>query len=228
MNDEHLVSVIIPVFNGDRFLNEAIESVINQTYKNYEIIVVDDGSTDKSAEIAKSYNEVIYKYQDNGGVASARNTALKILNGDFVAFLDSDDYYPKDKLAIQMNHLLKNKTVDCCIGQLESFVEPGYNISPHDFDHFTKKEKIGLATLVANKFVFDKVGYFNINYIAGSDFEWITRAIELKVKIDVLPYIFLNRRIHDNNISIINKKYKHELRFSILKESLDRKRKKLN
>lgn len=228
MEEKHLVSIIIPVFNGGRFLNKAIESVLNQTYKNFEIIVVDDGSTDKSAEIAKSYNEVIYKYQENGGVASARNNALSKVRGDFIAFLDADDFYPKDKLEIQINHLKDNKNTDCCIGRVYNFLEPGYYISPEDLDHFINKEKIVLTSLVANKYVFDIVGNFNINYISSSDYEWFTRAIELKIKIDILPDLLCYRRIHDTNLSITRKKNNFEVRFRIIKESLDRKRKKQN
>jgi glycosyltransferase involved in cell wall biosynthesis len=227
MEEKHLVSVIIPVFNGGRFLNKAIESVLNQTYKNFEIIVVDDGSNDNSAEIAKSYCDVIYKYQENGGVASARNNALSKVKGDFIAFLDADDFYPKDKLEIQVNHLKDNENTDCCIGHVYNFIEPGYYISTKDLDHFSNKEKIALPTLVAKKYVFDQVGHFNINYISCSDFEWITRAIELKIKIDILPDLLLNRRIHDTNLSITRKKKNFEMRFRIIKESLDRKRRNL-
>lgn len=228
MEEKHLVSVIIPVFNGGRFLNQAIESVLNQTYKNFEIIVVDDGSNDNSAEIAKSYCDVIYIYQENRGVASARNNALSKVRGDFIAFLDADDFYPKDKLEIQINHLKDNENTDCCIGRVYNFIEPGYYISPKDLDHFTNKEKIVLTSLVAKKYVFDQVGHFNINYISSSDYEWFTRAIELKIKIDILPDLLCNRRIHDTNLSITRKKNNFEMRFRIIKESLDRKRKKQN
>ena len=224
---EYLVSVIIPVFNGDRFLNQAIESVLNQTYKNFEIIVIDDGSNDNSADIAKSYDNVIYKYQEHGGVSSARNNALSRVKGDFIAFLDADDFYPKDKLEIQVNHLKDNENTDCCIGHVYNFIEPGYYISTKIFDHFANKEKIALPSLVAKKHVFDQVGNFNINYIASEDFEWYTRAKELKIQIDILPDLLLNRRIHDTNLSITQKKGTHERRFRILKESLDRKRKNL-
>ena len=102
-------------------------------------------SNSLSAEIAKSYNEVIYKYQDNAGVASARNNALSKVRGDFIAFLDADDFYPKDKLEIQINHLKDNENTDCCVGHVYNFIEPGYYISTKDFDHFANKEKISLG-----------------------------------------------------------------------------------
>jgi glycosyltransferase involved in cell wall biosynthesis len=228
MKEKYLVSVIIAVFNGGRFLKQAIKSVINQTYKNIEIIVIDDGSTDNSAEIAKSYSEVIYKYQANSGVASARNAALQIVKGDFIAFLDADDFYPEDKLSIQINYLIENKNTDCCIGNVDNFQEPGYDISTNDYNHFMNKEKIGLPTMVTHKHVFDRVGNFNISYITASDYEWITRAKDFDVKIDILPQVLLYRRIHNTNLSLAGKNNAAKLRLRILKESLDRKRKKPN
>jgi len=84
-----LVSVIIPVYNGEQYLAEAIESALCQSYRPIELIVIDDGSTDRSAIIAKSYEQVIYIYQTNQGVSVARNTGLGVAQGEFIAFLDA-------------------------------------------------------------------------------------------------------------------------------------------
>ena len=100
------VSVVIPVYNGDRYLAEAITSVLDQTYKNFELIVVDDGSTDGSAEIAKSYKQaVLYTFQPNGGLSKARNTGLALARGKYIAFLDHDDLWLPHKLARQVTYL---------------------------------------------------------------------------------------------------------------------------
>ena len=97
------VSVIIPVYQGDRFLTEAIESVLNQTYTNYEIIVVDDGSTDNSCGVLQPYREKIrYIYQENQGVAAARNRGIQMAQGELIAFLDQDDFWLPDKLTLQV------------------------------------------------------------------------------------------------------------------------------
>lgn len=94
MSDE-LVSIIIPVYNTELYLNKCIESVISQTYKNLEIILVDDGSTDNSVEICDEYarkdNRIKVIHQKNGGQALARNTAMKYVNGDYIVYIDSDD-----------------------------------------------------------------------------------------------------------------------------------------
>ena len=103
MQKQPLVSVIIPVYNREKFLAEAIDSVLAQTYRPIEIIVIDDGSTDKSGEIARSYAETKYIYQDNQGVSVARNIGVDAAQGEFLAFLDSDDMWLHNKLETQIN-----------------------------------------------------------------------------------------------------------------------------
>lgn len=101
------VSVVIPVYNGERYLAQAIQSVLDQTYKIFELIIVDDGSTDSSAAIAKSfeYARLRYYYQRNGGVSKARNTGIELAQGNFIAFLDSDDIWLPQKLEKQVTYL---------------------------------------------------------------------------------------------------------------------------
>ncbi|ELS00867.1 glycosyl transferase [Xenococcus sp. PCC 7305] len=97
------VSVIIPAYNGDRYIEGAIASVLAQTYSDYELIIVDDGSTDETAQVIKSYGDRInYIYQPNQGVAQARNTGLAAAQGKYIAFLDQDDFFYPEKLASQM------------------------------------------------------------------------------------------------------------------------------
>ena len=98
------VSVVIPVYNGERYLAQAIQSVLDQTYKNFELIVVDDGSTDSSAAIAKSFGDsrLRYHYQKNSGASRARNTGIELTRGSLIAFLDSDDIWLPQKLEKQI------------------------------------------------------------------------------------------------------------------------------
>ncbi len=103
------VSVVIPTFNRKDFVLEAIDSVVNQTVKPFEIIVVDDGSTDGTGDlIKKKYPDVVYIYQENRGVSAARNTGIKIAKGDYIALLDSDDLWKKKKLEKHMNFIKQN------------------------------------------------------------------------------------------------------------------------
>src|SRR5574341_1935425 len=106
------VSAIIPVYNGEKYIEDAIRSVLTQTFSDLELIIVDDGSTDKTGEICKGFlsdSRVKYIYQENQGVSSARNTGIKRSNGEYVAFLDADDYWLPDKTEEQIKFLKIHK-----------------------------------------------------------------------------------------------------------------------
>lgn len=110
-----LVSVIIPMYNAEKYIEDTIESVINQTYKNLEIIVVDDNSSDNSSliieKLKKIDTRIVYiKLNENKGVANARNTGINISNGRFIAFVDSDDMWKKDKVEKQLE-FMKSKNM---------------------------------------------------------------------------------------------------------------------
>src|ERR1700758_706720 len=102
MNEKSLISVIIPVYNAEKYLAEAIESVLAQTYRPIEVIVVDDGSTDSSADIAKRFASVRYCFQSHSGLGATRNRGIDLSQGKFLAFLDADDLWVEDKLTHQM------------------------------------------------------------------------------------------------------------------------------
>ena len=96
-----MISVIVPAYNGEKYLARALESILAQDYRPIEIVVVDDGSTDNTASIARSYREVRYVYQAHQGLPAARNTGLANCTGELISFLDADDYWPPNKLQIQ-------------------------------------------------------------------------------------------------------------------------------
>src|SRR5438093_7588070 len=106
------VSVIIPVFNGERYIRQTIESVLAQTYNNFEILVIDDGSTDGTAEAVKEYEKNLrYVRQGNGGASKARNQGIRFSQGKYIAFQDADDLWGREKLAIQVEFLEKNPDI---------------------------------------------------------------------------------------------------------------------
>ena len=105
-----MISVIIPTYNRANFILSAINSVLNQTYKDYEIIIIDDGSTDSTKEMLEQYkNAIVYIYQENSGVSAARNAGIKLAKGDWIAFLDSDDEWHDDYLSTQIMHIEQYK-----------------------------------------------------------------------------------------------------------------------
>ena len=226
MNEEQpLVSVIIPVYNGARFLGAALESVFAQTYRPIEVIVVDDGSADDSGVIAQSFPEVRYVRQQNEGVAAARNNAIQIARGEFLAFLDQDDLWTPEKLKVQVDHLLKNPELGYTLTHLQFFLEPGTTLPP-----WFKKELLTtvhpgwvLGTLVVRRTVFDQVGDFATAYSAANDSDWFFRAKAAEIPMVVVPELLLRKRIHEANDSGRAKEILSEL-LKVVKTSLDRQR----
>ena len=114
-----LVTVIVPVYNGEAFIGEALDSALAQDLDGVEVIVVDDGSTDGTREIVKDMAGVQYVWQQNQGPAAARNTALELARGEFVAFLDADDRIPPSKLRTQVGYLRQHPEVGCVLSRHE-------------------------------------------------------------------------------------------------------------
>ncbi len=197
-----LVSVIVPVYNGAQFIGKAIESVLVQNYDPLEIIIVDDGSTDETANIVKSYNNMRYIYQPNQGVAAARNSGIENSRGKLIAFLDADDCWAPNKLNIQVDCLLKHPHIGCTLGRQKNFLEPGTEKPFWLMEEHLLKDHVGfLPTLLIRRDIFDKVGLFNPDYKISEDVEWFSRVKDASVPVMVVPEIVLYRRIHDTNLS---------------------------
>lgn len=123
------VSIIVPCFNGEKFLREALDSALCQTYRDIEVIIVDDGSTDKSPQIASQYvklNERIsYLRKENGGLSSARNLGVKKAQGEIVAFLDADDWWHPEKAEAHINHLMSSPDIGVSYSDVQFVTESG-------------------------------------------------------------------------------------------------------
>lgn len=220
------VSVIIAVYNGAAYLAEAIESVLAQTGPRLELIVVDDGSTDDTARISKSYvDRVIYCYQENRGQAAARNVGLELALAPLVAFIDADDIWTLGKLTRQMEILNARPDVDMVFGQVELFHSP-------ELDDRRKQELKGhgqiLAgysggTLLARKSVFDRVGYFRMDIQVGEFIDWYARIKDAGLKSVMIEEVLMKRRLHNSNMGVVFKDRRHEY-LQVVKNSLDRRR----
>lgn len=214
-----LVSVIIPVFNAEQFIGEAVENVLSQNYPALEIIIINDGSTDNSEAIIKNLPvDIRYFSQDNCGPSAARNKGIQDASGEFITFLDADDIWHPLKLQIQIDYLQKNHSIMLTLSKINNFVEPGCNIHPDKLQSILKNEQINLASLVAHKAVFDQIGGFNPHYHVSEDFDWITRAKDAGIPMVILPEVLLQRRIHNFNISFTQPQACMANRFHILKE----------
>ena len=212
-----LVSAIIPVYNGKKFLSDAVDSILKQNYNPIEIIIVDDGSTDGTAEIKNGFsNQVQYIYQDNKGPASARNKGITAARGEFVAFLDSDDLWPDNKLNTQTNYLIQNPQLEVILGHTKVFTS-----------ELTGKENslisVQLGSILFRKSVFEAVGNFDEKLKFSEDHDWFLRAREKKTKMLVINEITLYHRRHTNNMTKNDRQTKYQLT-TILKKSLDRRR----
>jgi glycosyltransferase involved in cell wall biosynthesis len=226
MTEEHpLVSVIIPVYNGARYLREALESVFTQTYRPFEVIVVDDGSTDESGVIAQSFDDVRYIHQANQGVAVARNNAIEAARGEFFAFLDQDDVWTPEKLTLQIAYLLSHPDVGYTLTQQQFFLEPGASLPAWFRKDLLASVHTGwvLGTLVVRRTAFEKIGNFATGYSAASDGDWFFRAKAAGISMAVVPELLLLKRIHGSNESARAKEILSELR-RVVKSSLDRQR----
>ena len=221
------ISVILVVQNGEKYLKTAIESVINQSYKPDEIIVVDGNSTDQTAEIANSYNQVSYIKQSETGLANARNTGILYASGDLIAFLDHADVWVANKLKSQFIHFRKNPKLGYCYARLKLFLEPGnklrFGYTKSDLDK--SKEGRTPGTLMVRKSLFQQVGEFKTEYRIGCDIEWFTRVKNLGIPFVSLSDILLLKRIHDSNLSNDVETNRIEI-IKIIKQSLHYQRNK--
>ena len=217
------VSVIIPVWNGERFLAEAIESVLNQTRPPQEVIVVDDGSTDGSAEVAKKFGESVrYFFQSHSGLAVARNKGVELAGGDFFAFLDADDIWAKDKLACQMKAFEDNPDLDMVLGQVRQFYSRASGAVFHEEPEILPGYLP--SSILIKRVSFSRAGKFSPQWRVGEFIDWYLRAEEIGLKSFLVPSVVLMRRIHDANMGIRERTSRSDY-VKIVKASLDRRRK---
>ncbi|HEY4877001.1 MAG TPA: glycosyltransferase, partial [Puia sp.] len=206
-----LVSIVIPTYNREKFIGSAIRSVLEQTYKNLEVIIVDDGSQDRTKEIVHSFQDerVIYFYQTNKGRSVARNFALKHAKGSYVTFLDSDDLYYKDKIEKQVRFLEKNKkfsmvyTSANCIDEEGRSLSATYQATDAGWIYLKVAYFVGttitLPTVMVRQEVFSVVGEFDEQMHRFEDTD-MWRRISKKYRIGAMQDATCLLRTHSDNI----------------------------
>lgn len=210
-----LVSVIIPTYNNQAYLAEAIDSVLSQTYPFYEIIVIDDGSTDNTQEILKTYKDRIFTvYQKNQGVSVARNRGLEIAQGQFIAFLDGDDYFLPYKLATQLTVFEKNPHLGIVhsgwymvteTGEILAHQKPWYELRELDLKAWVLWRAVLPSAMMIRREWLEKVGGFQPGLAYAEDVELIVRLAQAGCQAIWLEKITVNYRLHQTNATTASK-----------------------
>lgn len=197
MTDQELVSVVIPVYNAERYVGAAIESVLAQGHGRVEIIAVDDGSTDGSVRVIESFEPAVRVLrQENAGVGGARNSGIAVAQGELLAFLDADDLWAPDKLARQLAALNDDPELDFVLGQCHEFVD---GEDTYAAGGVTVPGNVMGAMLVRTK-SFQRVGMLSSEWKIGEYIDWYGRAMDAGLRVRMLPETVLLRRLHGDNL----------------------------
>lgn len=213
--DSPLISIIMPTYNRANIVSQAVDSVIQQTYNNWELIIVNDGSTDNTKEVINPYlNDTRIKTvnKENGGINSARNTGLDISSGNFIAFLDDDDIWTKEKLEKQIDIFLKppNKNIGLVYSDSMYFFNDINNNIKRKFTNYFP-ELTPYELLVTTNFIcfsstmlkrecFEISGKFDTTFKTCADWEYLLRVLD-KYEMYKLEKCLVYYRVHKDNIS---------------------------
>lgn len=250
------VSIIIPIYNGEKFLITTIDSCLNQTYADKEILLVNDGSTDQTEDICKDYQNkypdiIRYISKENGGTASALNLGIKKMSGDWFKWLSADDYFSSEDSMEKMVNEIKNtpESHDIIFYSKFYLVDKDNNIikesNDPNYNKLTLEEQqvrildsffANGSTTYIHKTVFDRVGLFDEKVSLNEDYQlWLRMSVIHKFRFHILPEFLINYRVHSGTLSS-NKLIEaiiveNQIRLSILnmlpKSEADNLRKKL-
>lgn len=220
------IDVIIAVYNGEQYIEEAIKSVQAQTFKNLNIIIADDGSTDGTAskvgELQKTESRIRLLSYSHRGVSATLNSAILASTAPYIAFLDADDLWHECKLEIQMDALQHNHHAKFCFCMLQEFEDLEENVPR---THMARSEPIkgfSKTALLCNRSVFSIFGLFNEGVAIGDFVDWYARAVREDANQIMINDVLAYRRIHQNNTTRFVAKSSF---LTLLKTHLDEKRK---
>ena len=211
-----LVSVIIPVHNAERFIIAAIESVLAQDYRPLELIVVDDGSTDRTSEIVQRIPQVSFHRQAKQGPGAARNAGVRASKGELISFLDADDLWMPGKLSRQVAALSDDVDLEAVFGHVTEFTDLNPEAATREIPGPIP------GTILIKRAALDRIGWFDETTEALEGADWYLRALEKSLRARMLPEILYRRRIHGKNRSIAQRDLNGYVR--AIKASLDRRR----
>jgi glycosyltransferase involved in cell wall biosynthesis len=220
-----LVSIVVPTLDAERFIADALASVEAQTYANHEVCLVDGGSRDGTLAIATGRPRLRVVRQRGSGLADAWNCGLEAARGSLVAFLDSDDRWLPDKLERQVQ-ALRDRSTDCAISRMRFFLEPGLPIPPGFRADLLAGDHLAYmpSALLARRSVFERIGRFDTRFPIASDVDWFARLKDAGARVEVVPEVLVEKRVHDANLSTLGgAAFNHEL-VALLRDSVARRR----
>jgi glycosyltransferase involved in cell wall biosynthesis len=219
------ISVILPAYNAGKYIGEALQSIADQTVPVYEIIVVDDGSTDHTREVVSDF-PVRYIYQTNQGTAAALNAGIEQSSGDYLAFLDADDTWMPQRLSLQLQAFENDSSLDMVFGFMQQFISPELSVEEQNkIEVNTAEVMVGIhkSAWLIKRHAFMRVGLFTGGFLLEEFTDWYARSKEKNLNELVVKEVIAKRRIHQSNTSRVHKDLKKDYP-RILKAALDRRR----
>jgi glycosyltransferase involved in cell wall biosynthesis len=197
------VDVLIPVYNGAKYLSDCIRSVCAQTVAASSIIVIDDGSEDHTAEVARGWGtRVDYQRVPHGGLPYARNRGLRHSTSEFIAFVDSDDIWTPEKLDVQFAAIEKATEPSMVFGHVQQFISDDLTPEEAKAIKYDPAPLRGMfpSTLLIRRSDCERAGPFDESIETGEFIEWCSRAVDAGIKPIVVPEIVCHRRLHRSNM----------------------------
>jgi glycosyltransferase involved in cell wall biosynthesis len=217
---------MIGAYNAAPYLGEAIESALSQDYEPIELIVVDDGSTDETADVARSFAQAKVIQQENGGNGAARNLAVENASGELYAFLDADDRFTPGKLSRQKAALDADPDLDMVFGHVHEFFSP-------ELDEETRASLRPPAPgpmpwtapnlMLIRRGSFERVGPFSTAVRVGVTVDWFARAQEAGLRHTILPEVVLERRLHTQNNGLRERASRSQY-LDVIRQAMERRR----
>lgn len=218
-----VISVIVPVFNGESYLAEALQSILEQDYRPLQVLVVDDGSTDQSAALAETTPDVQVLRKEHSGLAATLNHGIAQATGALLAFLDADDLWLPGKLTCQVAALQNDPTLDMVFCHIRQFrVAPGNGRIERVFS--PAQPGVAKTGMMIWHSSFNKVGGFPEGVEHHDFLDWYARACGVGLKSSVLPDVLALRRVHEHNLGRQNPAMKHQKFLNALRANLNRRR----
>lgn len=224
-----MISVLMPVYNSEKYLREAIDSIIFQTYTDWELIIINDGATDNSKAIIESYSDSRIRYFENPqniGLIKTLNKGIDLCRGEYVARMDSDDISMADRFSLQVDFLEKNK--DCAMCGTDAFIINGGGETTGEIMNFRTNEYLQINLLFSVPFVHPSVMIrtsvlkdlmFDLNYIHAEDYDLWCRVAD-NHKVANIPSFLLKYRWHNTNVSVLNEKTQDGVKNEIIRRQI--------